>query len=578
MSDWKSRAIVENSWKSRAEPVQKDIVPESKGIGSKLLDYTETALPMAGAMAGGLIGAGETVATGGLGIAGAPLLAAGGGAVGTAARDVLHGIREQGLDYFTKKPTIEGTKEASLGLLQGGIQGAEQEMGGQIAGKVLRTGLDALKTGKKAASDAISAASERLGFKPTPGMISDSPTVQGLESTLEQSPTIAGRSVRETTTPVREGLKNAMEDVLKGQSFDKQQAGEAVAKGLASNVGQDITEAGLRYEPFNKELPKMIPNLESRFKLADQVAKSGQGSLSLSHDLEGFAKNVSNKVMDSNSLDDIESIRKQVSGALSSAYRSGDRNSIDVLSKIQDHLADFRDDQFVGLAKEGGNKELGSKMVEEYQQARTHYKNLMTKMSELGQQLGIKAKTPSNFVDALSNIPDQKLTDKLFNVKKEGAIEAFKESFPEQFETLRQAKLSEFKQKYDGSPQKFVNAVEKLSSKAKEIIFGPNVTKIDDMKLVMESMPDLIGPSGTPKGMAFQQTFSPFKNAEGLLNQAVYKAGYNPTIQNAISNTSGLLSMPGGNQAVGAVVQKPVRNTLNFTKDVGAGLLGPFYR
>ena len=538
-------------------------------------DAAINSLPTVGAAGGGIIGS----AAGGVGaVPGAAL----GGATGLMAKNMAEGLRDQGLSYFTNpnKPTMAGTIEGTKELATGAMEGAGQEAGGQLIGK----GLSALKTSAKSVAPAISEAAERLGIKPTSGMTNSSPVAQGLESSLSQSPTAAGMAVRSEVDPVREGLQSAAKDVLSNSSGKSSyEVGGEATKGLISDVGEKYNNVQDAYEPFNKELPKMKPDDDSKFKLADQIAKAGKGNLSLSSDVDSFANKVANKVIDSDSLGDIEEVRKQVSKSLSSAYRSGDYNAVEGISKIEDHLNNFRDDQFGKLAQ-GGNDNLegsyfsepgksgentGSSMVSEYKQAQGTYKNLMSQLKEVGPALGIRTTNPKGFVDALQNMPEEKLANVLSQTKSVRAAQTIQENFPDTFNAIKQYKLGQIADKSmtgdNIDPAKLVRESNKLSPEFKQMIFGDKATKLADIETLVNSLPAKMGPSGTPQGELYNQSWNPgLQGTEGV-RYLQREALTNPKFQGLLTPENIKAAQAGGG-ALGRGVYNKGKSLLGYDR------------
>ena len=500
-------------------------------------DAAINSLPAVGAAGGGLMGAGA----GGVGaIPGAAF----GGAAGVVAKRFAEGVRDQGLSYLThpSAPTASGTLEGTKELATGAMEGAGQEAGGQLIGK----GLSALKTAAKNTAPAISEAASRLGIKPTSGMTNSSPVAQGLESSLSQSPTAAGMAVRSEVDPVREGLKTAAKDVLSGSSGKSSyEAGGEATKGLISDVGEKYNNVQDAYEPFNKELPKMKPDDESKWKLADQISKSGKGNLSLSSDVESFGNKVANKVMDSDSLGDIEEVRKQVSKSLNSAYRSGDYNAVEGISKIEDHLNNFRDDQFQTLATQNGpssggeGTKMGSQMVSQYKQAQGTYKDLMSSLKEVGPALGIRTTNPKGFVDALQNMPEEKLANVLSQTKSVRAAQTIQEHFPDTFDAIKQFKLGQIAEKSmsgdEIDPSKLVRESSKLSPEFRQMIFGDKASKLSDIETLVNSLPAKMGPSGTPQGELYNQSWNPGLQGAEAIRYGQREALTNPKFQGLLT-------------------------------------------
>lgn len=523
----------------KIEPGNVTPFPDTNGSRRQsIINAGIESLPTVGAAVGGVAGAAE----GGIG---AYPGAMAGGTVGTGAKNIAEGLRDQGLSYLTNKPTSKGLLNATKDVAEGGAEGGLQELGGRAISK----GLSVLKPAVKESAKYITDAAERLGIKATNGMLSDSPMGQGLESSLNQSPSGAGAVVRSDTRPIQAGLQKAAQDVLKDSSGKSSyQAGGDAAKGVISNIGEDYNNVQQAYEPFNKELPKMTPEEIDKWKLADQTAKATKGNLSLTFQGDKWGESLANKVMESKNLDDVENIRKQVSSALRTAYKSHppDYNAIDAISKAEDHLNNFRDDQFQKLAMKNypqsvypGGKAIGSDMVDQYKNAQGQYAQLMNKLKPIGDALGIRANNPKSYIDAFDKMPEEKLASKLSSTKYVQAAEAIKENLPEQFEQIRKYQLSQIAEKSmtDGQidPVKLVKNSNKLSPEFKEMIFGEKVSKLNDMETVINSLPKKMGPSGTPQGELYNQSWNPALQGKEALRYGVYKGLTSPTLSSVLS-------------------------------------------
>ena len=422
------------------------------------------------------------------------------------------------------------------------------------------------KANEKPGVKDIEAASNRLGFDATPGMRSGSQSVQNAESMLGTSPTIAGHMVDNSIMPVRQGLQDAAQDVVSSAGgMSKAQAGRSMADSVTADLGIQHGAVQMAYEPFNKELPKMVPDEPSLLKVANQISKTGGTSLSLGQNVEGFAGKVADQVLDARNLNDVEETRKQVATAAQNAFQAGDHNAGISLSKIEDHLSDFRDNQFVSLAKQNGNPALGEQMVQEYQQAQGLHSQMMTDLKDIGGVLGIKAKNPRSFIEAASQIKPEQMADKLFKSASIEDLEKAQKYFPEAFEQARQLKISQIKEAASAvdsrtglevvDPRRLVREVDKLSPESQQILFGNKAQKIEDMRTVLNSLPKDVNPSGTARTEAMKAT--DLQNIPDIINYLKYKAASSPGFNQGVGN-AGML---------GVANQPPVMSTTIRKRD-----------
>lgn len=410
---------------------------------------------------------------------------------------------------------------------------------------------NAIKIAPKTNAAEIAAAAERLGFKATPGMLLDSHAVGGMESSLSQSPSIPGALVRSNIKPVANGLKAAAEDLVSGANTNTFDAGISASKGVISNLGEKVNNIKMSYEPFNQELPKMVPAFEDKAKLADQIAKIGQSHID-PNDVNGLVTGITNRIAGAKSLEDIEETRKILGDKITQAYSNSDRALVDTLSKIKDKLSDFRDDQFQTLAKQAypgaGGSNIGKQMIGEYRAAMDQHHALMNDLKDVGPLFGIKANNPRDFIEAFSQIPPEQISKKLFQTNNFQAIQKVKEYFPEEFETIKNLQLQELRNSSLANPidphnspvdpNKLISKINKLSPQVQSVLFGDKYQKVHDMQTVLGSFPNKVGPSGTPEGGMFSAPIH--EQATGMVRYGAYKAMAAPIVRNQINSLAGV--------------------------------------
>jgi hypothetical protein len=404
------------------------------------------------------------------------------------------------------------------------------------AGKFIKPLVESLEDAPDAKM--IQDAAGRLGFNATPGMTSGSETVQGLESSLSQSPSVPGAMVRSNLKPISSGLQNAAEDLVSGapDATSAYQAGNSALKGVQAELGAKADNVKMAYENFNTELPKMVPAAEDKWALADDIAKIGDQHLD-PNEVQGTVKGITNKIMGSQNLADIEETRKLLGNKISQAYSSNDRNMVDTLTKIKDKLSDFRDTQFQTLAQQAypgpGGAQLGQQMVGEYQNAMAQHASLMNDLKEVGPIFGIKAKNPRDFIESFSEIPPEDVAKKLFKTNNYDALMKVQSYFPDEFETIKGLKLQELRNSSLSNPidplnspvdpTKLVSKINKLTPEVQSVLFGDKAQKLNDMRTVLGSFPEKIGPSGTPKGEMFTHFADPMQQAADVARYGAYR-------------------------------------------------------
>ena len=159
---------------------------------------------------------------------------------------------------------------------------------------------------------------------------------------------------------------------------------------------------------------------------------------------------------------------------------------------------------------------------------------MITELKDITEKSGIrKIYGPEDFVSAVQDIEPNVLVDKLFNTNKPMLLNQFKKNFPEQFESLRKLKVAEIFNsslvKDEINPSKFIKATNKLEPEVRKIIFGEKFKDIttenafDALEKLVHSIPEKIGPSGTPQGMQFQELLNPLFQTKEAARYLLYK-------------------------------------------------------
>lgn len=489
-----------------AEPVEQDkpwYDVSAEGVGKSFQEN----LPLIGATIGGGVGA----ALGGVG-------ALPGAAIGATGGELVNQI--------IQKLQGELPENAATKALLAPLQGAAMEAGGQVAAKGLAGAGQMLSSKLKESAPAIQAAAERLGFKPSPGMLSESRTMQDLESSMIQSPTIAGAGYRkEFYTPGREAVEGATEGVFKDISqMAPSEYGAAAKKSISETIKgrmelpkqifSDLAESTTNMGLADKSKARVANNIMNMQDIGTHLTGSpahGE-AIKWAKALES-AKNVNdlkllatqaNKVA-ANAQDPLVSA---VAGRAAQKFRAAEQSQV-----LRNSLAAAATQkQGAGVAKE---------IINDFKLARSLYRSIGEDVAPLKvAKVGNDRDAFYQVLDKLDQVPDEKLAEKLFTTGNRENLLALRERLPEAFEVLRQAKINQVYDKSlvkgEVSLAKFLNNIKSIEPKTRQLIFGDDAAQtIADLQVIQNSYPAMSGPSGTPAGIEVASMFTP----SGLLNQ-----------------------------------------------------------
>ena len=546
-----------DSWAKR----QKDLAEKNPGIS------------LAGNLAGGVVS----------GIAAGPLL----GAAGKAARAIPGAAKllpaaktASTLGQAVRKAAQTG---ATYGALQnpGDIEGQESGLqlpqrienaafgaavggavpigfaGLQATGKGAVTLAKAVKNGTVKGAEQIQAAAKQLGVKLTPGMTSDSMAIRGLESTLEQSPTIGGALMRRDIAPLREGFRRNTETLMADKtSLSPDEVGRKIKDGILTTVDERLKPSKALFDSVRESTKNIPPNQKSLDRVVQNISRIPEVRLDVGGGAGAKASGVLKRLGEAKSIDDLKVIRSQVGALLKEAETNRGPDFV-ALSKIYDKLGNLEESNLlrggIEMARAGGvtkgkAEQATKQLVNDLKTAKKGFGTEAKALRQFADQSGLPAsasKSPSLFTGAVSDLQNEKVAKKLFDTGNVEGLKAFEKQFPNEFDMARRSYLSELAKKSDfngeASGAKFLQAIKDMQPAVRKMIFGEGGSgKVDALQTIKNAMPERIGPSGTPQGTAFQQTWNPMQQISGLANYGAYRAITSPRAQAGIARTEAI--------------------------------------
>ena len=385
----------------------------------------------------------------------------------------------------------------------------------------------------------IAEASKRLGFEPTKGMLTTNPTIKGLESSLEQSPSVAGALVRNQTDKVRRGVTKAVEGLTKDTtSYSKFELGEQIKSGIMEKIAQ-------RHAPIADQFNKLrestafieVPD-KSKLTLAQNFMKHPDVALAPNSSWGSKAQQFGDYLLNAKSADDVKRLRTIVGKEIQASTNPNEQR---VLNSIYGSLTRLEENTIKRAAiatartsTEGA--QIGTQMLGELKTAKQGFRGLMTDIADVTKAGSLKkSRTIEDFIDIVDNVPSEKIGDVLFKTNDLRSLKTIEKLFPNEFSLMRQQKVSELVEKSlvkgQLDPAKFARAVKNIGPEVMKKIFGGNADAVlKDVQTVLDARPNMMGPSGTPQGQMFMNMLDlPFQGKE-MLRFGAYKKLQNPTI------------------------------------------------
>lgn len=419
--------------------------------------------------------------------------------------------------------------------------GAAMEAGGQIIGKTLKH--PGLFGGvKKVHTPEIEASAEALGIEPTRGMIEEGKQISKLEKSLEESPTIGGALMRQKTEPVREGIKEATENIFKfSKDVPQSTYGQAAKEQLSSDIKSYIEPLQQTYEKI-RESTAFIPLSEkSKFAVSNNIRNITKLTSSPAYPL---LNKIADDVRVLQTADEIKQLRSMVgkmrenrmidpavAGPLDAVY--GKLAKMEQASIMREAIKQARERVYnfdIPLAaKEGA--EVGLGIVSELKQANKAYAKNIGELKDISRSTKLKAnlKHTDQFLSLLEQLPDEQVVDKLFTANNSKNLENMAKYSPLSFDVLKRGYLNSLYEKATvdrvTNPRLIVNELGTLSPKAQMLILGKDGAEmIGHLRTVVESLPQTFNTSGTAAALEFSQILNPITQLSRLAQYGAYSS------------------------------------------------------
>lgn len=514
--------------------------PKERGLGEQVGRAALSAIPAVAGIGGAMLGS-----------PGGPAGSLAGGALGYAGGRQV----EQGLGSMIFGDQLPQTR----GELYGGAAkdiavGAASEVGGQVVGQLAgAVGRGAKSLGKslgqayeytkatpKPNAEQILAAGKTVGVAPTKGMLVENPLVGQIESGLAQSGSIPAMEIR-----TQQELLGKQLDSAKGMLSDKavQQTAYETGNLAKQNIEQIVqlnkTPVSKMYDELEPQFLK-IPINQNRINRELGILK--KETFFKTKDGEQVLNQVADDLSKLDNLADLKEYRTNLLRSLPQTASDLDRMRV---GAVYDRITSLRDNSIASLQRldefkfaPGGGKDVIEGVQGQIKAADAAHAKNMDALNKVRHLFGQKEpfKSSSEFVKKIQDIPNQNLTEKVFSSGNVNELNTFANQFPEAFGQMKVQKFSDMIQKSTNREgfnfNQFQKAYEKMDPNIRDLVFDAETKSyIDALKTVFESLPNRLGPSGTPQGIMTMGALDTGRIVNDMWAKYVYK---NATPQGAM--------------------------------------------
>lgn len=385
-----------------------------------------------------------------------------------------------------------------------------------------------IKNNPKATAAEIEKAAEMIGSKATPGMLTDSGTVQRLEQSLSESPSLFGQSIKNKLDDVYLKSQGAIDDMTEGATnLSPFSLGEKAKSNMTLKIGEDLTPITSVFNEVAEQTKHMplsksgIRAIQRNIENLDSVQVAGlSGKPAYYHERIGNLKNVDQL--------------KQLGTLLDADMRASTGAERKILQAIKEKLRGAEESNInraaAEIAEASNSKvpvNIGRDIVSDLKEARAQYAGKLggyrdlSENSRLGSFDGV-----AGFLDNIDSVKSENFADKLFNVQNEAGLKSLQNQFPEAYEMLKGGALKDFKDAVmmgdKASMLKFRNQFAKLNPESKSRLFGDMASRGDAVSTLANNFPKNFNPSGTAsQGMWNKEAIT--SNVTDIPRYAYYK-------------------------------------------------------
>lgn len=372
---------------------------------------------------------------------------------------------------------------------------------------------------------AIRAAAKKLGTQASPGQLSGSKLIQGMESSIRQSPYLGGAATRRAAEQQALALKVAAEDITAGPAITKFEAGEVLKKAIPEKFAKKLQPAEFVYDRLEEQFKNTPVSMRGVKNVLGRLARLEKKEAA--SEITPLLKEIAPKLENIKTVADLKRFRTTI------RYLEQEKNipRNRAVYRVYRALTEERSRAIKKAFEVAGPKNLRPfRRIQAEKAIKAADRLYADTFRDIEKSLPFKNVGFKAHLDkAIADTPAEQLVDRIFNTRDVGRLKAFKASFPAEFKEAQAAKVSEVLNKSltkgEISPAKLLQNVKRLSPEARTLLFGTEKeSKIKALEILINATPERIGPSGTPQGMQFDRFFNVMKQLGSVGKAQILKA------------------------------------------------------
>ncbi len=363
--------------------------------------------------------------------------------------------------------------------------------------------------------------SDRLGIEPTEGMLDKDSVTGHIETELAKQNTIPGRMMNSKLENIDETLAGHGKDLLSEASPNSQAVdGKTIREDILDVRKKAHDALSARYDAEKPHFVAMELTPEAK---AEAVASTLNNEYVKEFPDSPIAKQATQIADDISKLKNVNSVKLYRTGLnndLEKAKTGSDGNIISILKSAKDALTALRErgiqESATAVAAEDGDP-IAAETIARLRQLDSDYAIDKAETMQTGQALGVgNTKNIGALAAKLEklNLKDESLAGKVFDPDNVEKTKFFKDTYPDQYEIARKAKLKEILEKSIDtsqggrekfSVQRFMTQLndKNMNPEPREMLFPGQAEKIHDIRTVQSNFPGPFNTSNTAAALGF---------------------------------------------------------------------------
>ena len=368
-------------------------------------------------------------------------------------------------------------------------------------------------------------------------VLTNNKTFQKLESGLSQSGSIPARPIREQYNEFSRKLNEAQDVVT---NLKSPQSDFAIGKDIQGTMAKNVKDMTRPVSELYEDITPDLKNIPVDSRVTNRVfGDLKKNPLFQTKDGIEMLNEYKSAASSQGDLASLKEWRSTIGDSVNQNSSPLEIKRVDALIKAVTKIRDNSINIQKAILPEELHPEIDN-LIDRIALADKSHASNIDELNSVKSLIGNKdVSSPSGFASRLADAKEAELATRASNLDV-SSMQNLKDKFPNVFEKAKEAKINDMIQSSTGAngfiESSFIKRYNSLDQEMKDLIFSPEIQKhIDAISVIRQSVPQKLGPSGTPEGQMTMDMFSPKRNAlDWGIKKTLDSVGKNPEAQSNV--------------------------------------------